>query len=101
MCVPLEPLVATGGCMIDPLPAPLSGVAAASAVTAVAAAPAGRPARPASVGRPAPAARTGLRLRIPIATLAGLMCLAAPAPAPVLAPVVGLVAWRLPTFAEG
>jgi tight adherence protein C len=83
-------------------PATLSGVAAALAVVAVAAASAARPALPSAAPRP-PARRpaTGVRLRVPIAAMVAVMCLVAPAPGPLLAPLVGLVAWRLPVFADG
>jgi tight adherence protein C len=83
-------------------PAALSGIAAALVVIALAAASAARPVFPSTAGRsPARLPEAGLRLRFPIAVVVGIMCLAAPAPAPFLAPLVGVVAWRLPVFVHG
>jgi tight adherence protein C len=78
----------------------LAAVCAALVVAAVREARRGLPALPVSSSPPVPRAR-----RVPTRHLAAgslaVACLLGPAPAPVLAPVVGLVAWRGPVFVAG
>ena len=83
-------------------PAVLAGLAAASGVAAITAAVIGRPLLPLSVAGPRPRRE---RARVfpltPITVAVAVLCLFAPAPLPILGPVVGLVAWRAPTFVQG
>jgi tight adherence protein C len=80
----------------------LAAAAAASAVVAVATSFTARPRLPAPIGPPRSArSRPAIPVRIPSACTAIALCLMAPAPAPFLAPVVGLAAWRIPEFMQG
>ncbi|MEO8293588.1 MAG: type II secretion system F family protein [Actinomycetota bacterium] len=82
------------------LAAALAAFCAVLLVGAVARAQGNRPKLPAApVGPPSPSRRLPAR-HLSAAVLAG-MCLLAPPPVPLLAPVVGLVAWRAPVFVAG
>jgi tight adherence protein C len=88
--------------MTASFPAVLAGVAAASAAASIAGASSDRPSLPSAAPAPSTSETPTLtRLRIPIAAVAALLCLVGPAPAPILAPVVGLAAWRFPSFVDG
>ncbi len=84
------------------IPAVLSGATAAGVVAAIGAASAARPALPSSLHH---VRRPRRRVHVPpghaIAGALALACLLAPAPLPLLAPVSGLVGWRLPSFVRG
>jgi tight adherence protein C len=81
------------------VPSVLASVAAATAVIAVGIAATDRPTLTGVRGaRPA---FPRIRLGTPIAFGAAALCLFAPFPAPFLAPLVGIVAWRAPSFAAG
>jgi tight adherence protein C len=88
--------------VIEAIPAILAGAATAGVVTAVCIASTGRPRLPASVA----VAPTPAHVRRPpvvptVSCVVALGCLVAPGPLPLLAPVAGLVAWRLPSFLRG
>ena len=83
-------------------PAVFAGLAAASTVVSIAAARNDRPSLPTAITGPRPRRRPAGDFLLPaVAATVTALCLVAPAPVPILAPVVGLVAWRAPAFLRG